>query len=203
MKHKGSLLITIGVLLLAAALLLFGYNLYQDYSSNKQNKLILSQIHTELKPDEIALYRQYPQIPLPTIEIDNLTYVGTIKAESIDLHTPILANYDPVTLKVTPALYSGSAYQNNMIILGHSYQSCFGKLAYMKRGDVITFEDVSGNIFIYEVIDIQIIHENNFDAILSQEEAYDLTMFTCTWSGVERVVIRGQLIEDIPSMMNQ
>ena len=203
MKRKGSFLISVGILMILAALGIFGYNLYENYSVNQKNDVILETLTTKQEKDHTALYRQYPDIPMPVVEIDGLQYVGTIEAKCIELNTPVLASYDAKTMEVTPALYSGTAYKKDMLILGHNYQSCFGKLANLKVGDELQFIDNSKNKFYYEVSDIFIAGEDEFDVILSDEEPWDFTMFTCTWSGFERVVIRCMLIKDVPAMMNQ
>ena len=202
MKHKSNILIVLGILMILAALGIFGYNQYEDQSVNQQNEVILETLEKKQQEDKTALYRQYPNIPMPVVEIDGLNYIGTIKAPAIDLNTPVLATYDAATMEVTPALYSGTAYQKNMLMLGHNYQSCFGKLANIKIGDEVLFIDNHKNEFYYEVIDYLIINENEFDKILSQEDPWDFTMFTCTWSGYDRVVIRCKLVKDIPAMMN-
>ena len=186
MKHKSNFLIVLGMLMILAAFGIFGYNQYEDQSVQQQNEVILETLETKQQEDKTALYRQYPNIPMPVVEIDGLNYIGTIKAPAIDLNTPVLATYDAATMEVTPALYSGTAYQKNMLMLGHNYQSCFGKLANIKLGDELLFIDN---------------HKNEFDKILSEEEPWDFTMFTCTWSGYERVVIRCKLIKDVPAMM--
>lgn len=203
MKRKSSILIVIGLLLIASALSLVIFNHYQDYSVDKQNKILLEVIEEKQIEDHTALYRQYPDVPMPVIEVEDLSYVGTIIAPSVDLNTPILASYDAKTMEVTPALYSGTAYKHDMLLLGHNYQSCFGKLAYLNIGDEIQFIDNHKNQFYYEVNNIFIAGEYEFDRIQSREDDWDLTMFTCTWSGKERVVIRCTLIKDVPAMMNQ
>lgn len=203
MKRRSNFYIFTGMLLIIFALALVFYNNFQDYSTNKQNEVILEVMEEKQEPDLSALYRQYPDMPMPIVEIEGLNYVGSISAPSVGLNTPILASYDEQTMEVTPALYSGSAYQNDLLLLGHNYQSCFGKLAYLNIGDEIQFIDNHKNEFHYEVTNIFIAGEYEFDVIQAQEEDWDLTMFTCTWSGRERVVIRCALVKDVPAMMNQ
>ncbi|MEE0830568.1 MAG: hypothetical protein UIM26_03790, partial [Longicatena sp.] len=105
MKHKSNILIVLGILMILAALGIFGYNQYEDQSVNRQNEVILETLEKKQQEDKTALYRQYPNIPMPVVEIDGLNYIGTIKAPAIDLNTPVLATYDAATMEVTPALY--------------------------------------------------------------------------------------------------
>lgn len=203
MKRKGTLSILLGMILILSAFAIFAYNIYENEHAKQQNDTILNQIEEKQTEDLTALYRQYPDIPMPVVEIDGLHYIGTLEAPTVDLKTPILSVYDAKTMEVTPALYSGSAYLHDMLLLGHNYQSCFGKLANLKIGDELKFIDNHKNQFHYVVHDIFIAQEDEFERIQSKEEPWDLTMFTCTWSGFERVVIRCTLMKDIPAMMQQ
>lgn len=192
-----------GAVLVLAALSLVAYNLIQNAQVKKANDALIQSLEEKREPDKSALYRLYPDMDMPVVEIDGIQYIGTISIPSVELETPVLAEYDAKTMEVTPARYSGSAYQNNLLLLGHNYRSCFGKLASLEYGAELCFTDMNQNAFYYEVIDITTISGDAFDEILSEEEDWDLTMFTCTWSGVDRVVIRCALIKDVPAQMNQ
>ena len=58
----------------------------------------------------------------------------------------------------------------------------------MIPGEIITFTDMDGNVFFYEVAEIEILDPYAKEEMLSGE--WDLTLFTCTYGGQERVTVR-------------
>jgi sortase A len=62
----------------------------------------------------------------------------------------------------------------------------------VKPGDTVTFEAVDGTVYQYVVSETEILSSNMYDIL---KEDWDLTLFTCTYGGTNRVVVRCTLTE--------
>ena len=80
-----------------------------------------------------------------------------------------------------------------MVIAAHNYRRHFGKLKTLKPGNSVSFTDIDGNEFEYEVTEVQILKPRDVEDI-TQSEA-DLTLFTCTVGGRTRVTVRCERIK--------
>lgn len=75
-----------------------------------------------------------------------------------------------------------------MIILAHNYKAHFGNLHRLDKGDKVEFVDMNDNHFIYEVEDVGKLRPEQASDLV--EGNRDLSLFTCTLGGRERVVVR-------------
>ncbi|MDY2982843.1 MAG: sortase [Eubacteriales bacterium] len=80
-------------------------------------------------------------------------------------------------LKSAPCRYRGSTYLDTLILCGHNYRSHFGKLKKLREGDEVSFTDMDGNVFLYEVALV----ETLMPAAIEEMESggWALTMFNC------------------------
>lgn len=97
-------------------------------------------------------------------------------------------------LKSAPCRYRGSTYLDTLILCGHNYRSHFGKLKKLREGDEVSFTDMDGNVFLYEVA----LAETMMPTAIEEMESGDwaLTMFTCTIGGASRVTVRCDRMEE-------
>ena len=75
-----------------------------------------------------------------------------------------------------------------MIICGHAYKSQFKYLYQLKTGDKVIFTDINNNTYMYEVVLIEEIKQNEINKMLNSE--FDLTLYTCTFNNLSRVTVR-------------
>lgn len=146
---------------------------------------------------EIPDYLLDSERSMPVKEIDGIGYVGTLSFPSLGLELPVAASWDYDILRVAPCLYSGSAYQDNMVICGHNYTVHFGKIGLLPAGSEVLFTDMDGNCFRYEVDDMELIRPNAVDEMTESE--YALSLFTCTMDGQKRLTLRCLRQEDAVS----
>lgn len=196
MKRKaGKLLMTIGLLLIAAAFLLMVYNIWESKKAENMSEEILNQIKDGQDEnvrsddaDEKPLYEIYPDMEMPVLTIDGVDYIGILIVPSLGLELPVAGNWSYPNLRRSPCRYKGSAYSNDMIIAGHNYSRHFGGLKNLAIGEEISFRDVDGHIFQYQVDDIETIPGTAVEDMDAGE--WDMTLFTCTYGGKSRVTIR-------------
>lgn len=189
---KSKILIRTGLLLLAAAFFIAGYNIWDESRALREKERVLSQMEfgtAEFK----KLYEIYPDMEMPEFEIDGQIYIGKLSIPDLNLELPVLSEWDERSLKTAPCRYAGSAYQNNMILAAHNYRCHFGNLDTISLGTSITFIDAWGNAFKYEASDIEILPDTAVEEMQAGE--WDLTLFTCTYSGRDRVTVRCVLQE--------
>lgn len=202
MKRKSvRIMITMGLLLITAALSLTGYNIWNDMKSSIRANNALQQLEFGAGSQE---WKQNPDMEMPEIEIDGIWYVGALEIPVLDLQLPVASCWDEDASRTAPCRYTGSPYAGNMIIAGHNYRNHFGKLRNLKLGDKVYFTDLSGNSFCYYVQNIELVDGTDIERMkngsgisdssksgsaYSQDE-WNLTLFTCNFNGQARLTIR-------------
>ena len=194
-KH-GFLLIGIGMLLLAAALVLTGYNLWDDHRAAASVESAMKEMHrlvdkAEPTPQPDGMIPDYvlaPEIEMPTVEVDECDYIGYISIPSLGIELPVMSEWSYSNLKTAPCRYAGSAYLDDLVICAHNYSHHFGSLGRLKIGDPVYFTDIDGNLFSYAVAEQEQVEGT--DAEKMQSGDWALSLFTCTVSGQYRVTIR-------------
>lgn len=207
-KQEGLLLITIGLLLIAAALFLVSYNLYDELRAEQSARQAVTQLDAYLPAEAapeapsdsawdrtiIPDYVLSPNMEMPVETINGIDFIGVLRIPALELELPIISEWNYPNLKTAPCRYSGSAYLNNLIICGHNYTSHFGTLKNLWEGDIATFTDIDGNVFIYKMVERETLNPTDIEGMESGN--WDLTLFTCTVGGQSRVTIRFELEED-------
>lgn len=212
MRNKGTGLIFLGLLLIAAALFLTAYNLYDEQRAEQSALQVIdrledylpSEVPTEAStepiveqapmPSDAPDYVLCPDMEMPVETINGMDYIGVLQIPSLELELPIASEWNYPNLKTAPCRYSGSAYLNNMIICAHNYSSHFGKLKSLSEGDAATFTDMAGNVFIYKMVERETLNPTDIEEM--EDGDWDLTLFTCTVGGKTRVTIRFKLDKD-------
>ncbi len=191
-NKKGRSLILCGLLLLAAALGLSAYNLWDEYRAAASVESILAQLPAPeatplpegMTPDHILA----PEMEMPTVAVQELDYIGTLTVPALSLDLPVLSQWSYPNLKVSPCRYAGSAYEDGFVLCAHNYRRHFGGLKDLSIGDTVQFTDVDGNTFDYVVAEIGQLDPDDTREMLSKDWA--LSLFTCTLGGQFRVTVR-------------
>lgn len=134
---------------------------------------------------------QYPEMEMPTREIDGQTYIGMVEVPALELSLPVISEWTYLRLKKAPCRYVGSVYSKDMVICGHNYDRHFGRLKDLAVGDEVRFTDMDGNVFFYSVCGTEQLGKYAVEDMLAGE--WDLTLFTCTKGGRMRVTVRCKL----------
>ena len=204
MSKRGKLCTALGLLLLLAALLLTAYNLWRDAMASISVDFVLEHLTPALSSRQAALpalpsgedleeafipdYVLNPEMAMPEETIDGRNYIGVLDIPALDLSFPIISEWSYDALQIAPCRYSGSAYLDNLVIAGHNYRSHFASLPQLQPGDTVTFTDMDGNVFSYEVSSLETLSPYAVSDMTSGD--WDLTLFTCTVGGQSRLAIR-------------
>lgn len=140
------------------------------------------------------LYVQNPDMEMPEVEVDGQMYIGVVSIPKLGLELPVISQWSYPRLKLSPCRYTGSVYQDNMIILGHNYERHFRRFTEVETGDEVLFTDMDGNVFRYVVTLKEQLRGN--DTVRMMEGEWDLTLFTCARGGKKRITLRCDRVEE-------
>ena len=185
------------------------YNQLESESAGRESAQILAEISrfrennehvsgpTEPPEDQVsdsggdssgADHFRFPDIEMPVVNINGVDYIGTLSVPALGIELPVAADWNYPQLQKTPCRYHGSAYKDGLVLCAHNYQSHFGKLDTLNFGDKVIFTDMAGNVFEYEVADIEELNNKAVADMIAGD--YALTLLTCTLSGMTRVTVR-------------
>ena len=205
---KSKILICGGLLLIAAALCLVAYHLWDAHRAADSSERILQEMTAEISapnPSERAPeteakaegaeplpeYVLNPEMEMPEVEIDGQAYIGRLDIPSLALSLPVLSQWSDAKLKLAPCRYQGSAYLGDLILCAHNYDAHFGRLKELEPGNEVIFTDMAGNAFSYAVTETEVLAAADTEKM--ENEGWDLTLFTCTLGGEKRVTVRCEL----------
>ena len=213
LRRFGTLLILAGLLLAAGGIGLVLYNLWDNDRAGRAADAIQDEIDSELEKmpvenapvplagrnkqdDESWLSGQ----TMPTMLIDGNQYIGTLEIPSLGIRLPVLDRWNYELLKISPCLYSGSYYTDDMVICGHNYQRHFSPIKGIAIDADVYFITAQKVIYHYKVcnretvkptaVEQMILNWNNGDSEFEQFEDWDLTLFTCNTGGQTRCAVR-------------
>lgn len=220
---KGRLLIIIGAVLLLSALSLVFYNNYRQKASNDEMLTILSQVsdkipqieqpdnsnqsssdnsHLIVNPDDFSgdnslqpEQNDNSNIEEPYIEVEQRQYIGILNIPSVGLEFPVMSDWTYDDLYDSPCRYSGSVATSDIIIAAHNYRYFFGPIDNLNSGDKLIFTAADGKVYTYSVITSEIINGDDANSLRDNSDEWDMTLFTCTWTGTSRLVVRAILDE--------
>lgn len=190
----------VGILLLAAAMVLLTYNLWDSHRAGLSQQQILEEYNkknpqtTDTALDAKSREEKYPKDPdieMPEVLLENpkgAACIGVLEIPELALQLPVMSEWSYPLLRKAPCRYSGSAYQDNLVIAAHNYASHFGRLRTLKTGSMVYFTDVEGNRFSYQVAVIEALTPQSIEEMTGGE--WPLSLFTCTWDGKNRVTVR-------------
>lgn len=203
MGKKGTGLMLTGLLLIAAALCLTVYNLWDDARADRSVQTAMEALRPAIGEEtapagqpagerEIPDYVLDPGMEMPTARANGYDYIGVLDLPSLGLELPVIGDWSYPDLKIAPCRYAGSAYSDDLVLAAHNYKTHFGGIRHLAPGEVLTFTDVEGNRFTYRVAGAEVLEPTAIEEMTSGE--WDLTLFTCTLGGRARVTVRCERI---------
>lgn len=200
-----------GLILVASAVLLLMYNLWDSRRAEESQEEILAEYLSEnkkasevpLDPDgeaadsqDIPDYMLDPDMEMPEFTLSSLgdiSCIGILEIPALDLQLPVISEWSYPALRLAPCRYTGSAYKGDLVIAAHNYQSHFGRLKTLSTGSEVIFTDAVGNRFVYQVAVIEALTPWSVEDMTSGE--WPLSLFTCTLDSQNRVTVRCEYSE--------
>ena len=191
LKDKsGMIFVIMGAVLMLSALLLLFYNRMEDRTAGREAEEGLHQIKEELGEATVP-ESEKKELPLPTdlpvMEAGGYGYIGYLKIHALDLELPVMEDWDYERLKKAPCRQFGSPVTEDLVVAAHNYKRHFGRLSELEQGDRITFINMDGYPYEYEVDRIEKLEPEAVDEV--QQSGYPLVLYTCTYGGENRVAV--------------
>ena len=184
-----------GLLLIAAALCLTGYNFWEadraEEISTEAADVLMDAIEDVIMTTPegyIPDYMVADNLNMPKYPVNGYDYVGMLEIPCLGLKLPIINDWSYGALKCAPCRYTGSVYDSDMVIMAHNYRSHFARLSRVGMGERISFTDMDGNKFVYEAVELETLQATQIEEMTSGD--WDMTLFTCTTGGQARVAVR-------------
>ena len=196
-KVSGTICMILGVLLIGAAAVLFGMNRREAKEAAEAAEAVLPQLVEKMEKNagkedpETGEENPLPDPYDPEMreeEIGGERYVGYLSIPSLGLELPVISEWSYERLKTAPCRYAGSSKTGDLVIAAHNYARHFGRLAEISPGAEVYFTDMDGVVSAYEVIGVEELGPSDVEEMTAGE--YDLTLFTCTYTGRSRVTVR-------------
>lgn len=184
---KAVIFIIIGCVLLVSSVGLFIYNEVSSFRAAEESMEIMSSLETEMLSDAPGIIDENDGV-MPTRLVNGINTVGVVSVPSVGIEVPVAAEWSYKNLKKSACRYSGTANDGKLIILAHNYRQHFGSLGKAETGDEVQFLDVNGTLYVYKITNKEILGKYELERLTDTDS--DLTLFTCTYGGKKRVVVR-------------
>lgn len=183
-KKSGVILISLGAVLILAALLLLLYNRSEDRRAGQEAESLLEDVRSTMAANADP---EPQEEPAEEITYD---YAGVIAIPDLSLELPVIDQWNYARLKVAPCRQSGAAADGDLVIAAHNYKSHFGYLDRLEPGASVIFTDMEGTVYRYAVEEIrQLAPEDAEDVSSVFSSEYPLVLYTCTPGGKARVAV--------------
>lgn len=186
-RKIGTFCMIMGTVLVLAALSLFLWNQHEARAADAAASEALAQVDAYIATNESATPDPYGT-EMTVIEIDGHGYIGYLSLPTENLDLPVLSEWDYNLLRIAPCRYYGSTKTNDLVIAGHNYTRHFGPISNLVPGDPVYFTDMDGVTTAYEVAEVDTLAATAVEEMTSS--GFDLTLFTCNYSGQARVTVR-------------
>ena len=183
-KKSGVILISLGAVLILAALLLFLYNRGEDRRAGQEAESLLEDARSAMAADTD------PEPQEELAEEITYDYAGVIAIPDLSLELPVIDQWSYARLKVAPCRQSGAAADGDLVIAAHNYKSHFGYLDRLEPGASVIFTDMEGTVYRYAVEEIRQLEPEDAEDVSSVfSSEYPLVLYTCTPGGKARVAV--------------
>lgn len=195
MKRKIAItFMTIGIILVFSAMSLLIYNNYENRKANKSSDALVESIRLSMAESESEDVTADPfDEEMKVREIDGYGYIGYLSVPELDIDLPVMSEWDYGRLKISPCRYYGSTKTDNLVVAAHNYRAHFGYLGNLKPGDTVVFTDMDAVTHNYKVDSVELLMPTDVDKV--KEAGDDLILYTCTYGGEKRIIVRCNYVE--------
>ena len=194
MKNKiAKIMIITGIVCVVASLSLFIYNRAVSSEAARFASQVVTQLRRSVVPEPDTPQTERDDVP-DSVSVSGSDFIGYLSIPSLRLDLPVMSEWSYENLNRSPCRYSGSPATDDFVIAAHNYSSHFGFISSLKVGDTVNFTDVHAKQTDYTVELVDTLSPTAVEDMTSGE--YDLTLFTCTYSGQARVTVRLNKIQN-------
>ena len=92
---------------------------------------------------------------MPVVEIDGNEYIGILEIPALELSLPVMSEWSYEKAEDSSMPLCRICYAGGFVVAGHNYRAHFTPLKNLEPGTRISFQDVEGNLFFYEVSELE------------------------------------------------
>ncbi len=192
-KWIGIICVLLGILCILSAIGFVVYNRWEDKKAEDIAQDLLKNVQSIINKEQLK--QTLPNdMKMATVDVYGYDCIGILSVPNLDLELPVLTDWSYAKLKKAPCHYYGSYYEKDFVIAAHNYNSHFGRLSELQAGDIVVFTDVSGTAHYYEVVILETLPKNATKEMITS--GFDLSLYTCTPGGSNRVTVRCNAAQD-------
>ena len=192
-KWIGVICVFLGVLCILSAIGFVAYNRWEDMNAKDVAQDFLEDVQSIIN-EEQSEQPLLNDTKMATVEVDGYDCIGILSVPVLDLELPVLTDWSYAKLKKSPCHYYGSYYEKDFVIAAHNYKSHFGRLSKLQAGDIVVFTDINNIEHYYEVVLLETLPKNATKEMITS--GFDLSLYTCTPGGSNRVTVRCNAAQD-------
>ena len=192
-KWIGVICVFLGVLCILSAIGFVAYNRLEDMNAKDVAQDFLEDVQSIIN-EEQSEQPLLNDTKMATVEVDGYDCIGILSVPILDLELPVLTDWSYAKLKKAPCHYYGSYYEKDFVIAAHNYKSHFGRLSKLQAGDIVVFTDINNIEHYYEVVLLETLPKNATKEMITS--GFDLSLYTCTPGGSNRVTVRCNAAQD-------
>ena len=202
-KGIGICCILLGMLCLLASVGIVEHNRLESQNGAQYSQTLLQDVQEKIAEDPqpdaekpgVTTEENVPELPteneyreMVTVPVGDYESIGILSIPALELELPVLSEWSYAKLKKAPCHYYGSCYESDFVIAAHNYPAHFGRLSELRQGDPVVFTDAAGEIHCYEVVLLETLLPTATEAMITS--GFDLSLYTCTPGGSNRVTVR-------------
>lgn len=188
MKRRIPLLVILGTCLIVFSLCFVVAVQFQLHSGAKNCQSVVTEMKKLLPGRTPGIPGEYSDSVMPVLEINGADYVALLEIPSQGVTLPISDQWNSTRLSHSPSRFSGSAYDNSLVIGGVDHPKQFGFCDEIEHDDVLSITDMTGVHFSYVVSRIDRAKHASMQWL--QDDAYDLTLFCRDTYSMEYIAVR-------------
>ena len=190
-KWIGVICVFLGVVCLLSSVGFVAYNRWENKHAEEIAQDLLEDIQSIIEEKQPE---QFLPEEMATVKVDGYDCIGILSVPVLDLELPVLTDWSYAKLKKAPCHYYGTYYEKDFVIAAHIYKSHFGRLSELQAGDIVVFTDINNIEHYYEVVLLETLPKNATKEMITS--GFDLSLYTCTPGGSNRVTVRCNAAQD-------
>ncbi|MEE1024770.1 MAG: sortase [Acutalibacteraceae bacterium] len=190
-KWIGIICVLLGAICIISSVGFVAYNRWENKHAEEIAQDLLEDIQSIIEEKQPE---QFLPAEMATVKVDGYDCIGILSVPVLDLELPVLTDWSYAKLKKAPCHYYGTYYEKDFVIAAHNYKSHFGRLSELQAGDIVVFTDINNIEHYYEVVLLETLPKNATKEMITS--GFDLSLYTCTPGGSNRVTVRCNAAQD-------
>jgi len=188
MRSKSKWVLLLGIMLILSGLGLMLVTRNAARNAQKEIAEMMVQLEEMLPPRSAGAKEQYASMQMPVLELDGREIVGIIEMPEWNVSLPIGGTWNTKNLHSFPQRFSGTVYDDSLIVGGMDLEGQFECLKKMDIGNTVIVTDMTGAQFSYSVTYIE--RKKTAEAEVLEGAKDGLTLFIRDVNSMDYIIVR-------------